>query len=108
MPHRPPHRPPHAPRHSAHPTWYENEEKERPLKDIGTRIEQIGALLKEHGAVQIGDSTIAPADPCSLIVRYERTPHGSLLLKLEVDWPESTQSTSKAAHDEDLEISAPR
>lgn len=108
MPQRPPHRPPHAPPHSTHPTWYENEEKERPLREIGARIEQIGAFLKEHGALRIGDSTISPADPSWLIVRYERTPHGSLLLKLEVDWPESTKSTSKTAQDEDLDISAPR
>jgi len=102
--HEPPHRPPHG---HHHPTWFENEERERPLQEIGERIRQIGEYLAEHGAIRLGSSKVVPADPSWLILRYERSPRGALVLKIEVEWPENTEAAATDPPGGELELAPP-
>ncbi|MHA1330871.1 MAG: amphi-Trp domain-containing protein [Candidatus Hodarchaeales archaeon] len=92
------------PLHPPHHGWFENEEKTRPLKDIGERLVKIGNLLVKNGKFTLGKSRITPPKKCEFIIRYERMPDGKLSLKLELKWEETDQRYSPVSGDADLRI----
>lgn len=81
------------PRHPIHhhPEWYEVEEKEKTLNEIGERLVKIGDLLKSKGGFKLGNSQIRPSDPSFFILRYERMPRGELSIKIEIIWEEGSK-----------------
>lgn len=93
MPHHPP-PPPHDPRP---PEWLINDEKQRPLADVAQRLQKIGALLQERGAVRLGDIEVRPMDTVFFVTRYERMPRGELKLKLELTWGEGMRGPQQEA-----------
>ena len=96
-------KPPHeGPPHHDH-EWIVNDTKERSLQQIGEKLEKIGKLLKERGAVQLGNNTVEPTDPCVFLMRYERLPEGELSLKLELEWNKQQDRTTSSS--DDIEIS---
>lgn len=93
------HHPPHPPHE-----WIQNEEKRRPITEIGERLQKIGSLLEKNGELKLGDSQVKPNDPSYFIIRYERMPHGELSLKLEIRWEESIGSRESVSYEDELPL----
>ena len=84
-----PRRPPHPSHHGPIGHMYRYETTD--LQEFGGIIEEIGEALKGPGSVTISDIDITPVgSQCELT--YDRTPHGELVLRLEVKWVPETPS----------------
>ena len=89
-----------------HHEWLENYELELPLADAAEKVKYIAEVLIENEAVVVGKHTVAPADPCEFILRYERMPRGELSLKIELKW-DSEQSADAQAEPSELVLGRP-
>jgi hypothetical protein len=93
---------PHNPSYNKYPARLENEERVRPIDEIGERLMKIGSLLTEDGKFKLGRTEISPPKDCRFIIRFELTPKGEFSLKLELVWDENGYSPNQLSSD--LEI----
>jgi hypothetical protein len=83
--HRPPGPPPPAGPGSAH--WYYSAEKLLPLADFARLLLRFADSLSAGGGVQLRpDVDVRVPDPCETMVRFERTPKGHKVFKIELKW----------------------
>ncbi len=62
-------------------------EKGLPLRDVSTILAKFAASLARSGRIRLRkDLEVTPPDPCETKVRFERTPMGHLILKVELKW----------------------
>jgi hypothetical protein len=67
--------------------WLYSAEEILPLAAVGRLIEKIGRSLEESGGIKLRDDLeVNPPDPCTTIVRFERTSKGHFKLLVELKW----------------------
>jgi Amphi-Trp domain len=84
MSHPHPARPPH---HGRHHTVLYNVEERASAQDYARLLERFAAQLTGDGSIVLRDDLSAdvPAQ-IGLTVRYERTPHGTVALRVSAEW----------------------
>lgn len=80
------HRPPHGP-HG--PQWIFNAAGDIERGKFYDQVAAIAGELGEIGSVQLGDTQVEVPTDLVGIVRFERTPHGTLALVFRAEWDET-------------------
>jgi hypothetical protein len=88
--HRHPHpNPPHSNGGPAHAHWFYSAEEALPVTEVGRLLVRFGeSLIASRRIALRADVDVAPPDPCPTLVRFELTPKGHKLLKIELKWGE--------------------
>lgn len=90
------HRPP-GPRHhhgDHHPRWIASDVQDSTTPSaFGETLTLLGDLLQKHLTIQFGGTTITLREDARSEIVYERTPHGTRKIRLEIEWEESHGTT---------------
>jgi hypothetical protein len=78
-------------------------EKKLPLRDVSRILARFAASLAKAGRIHLRDDLeISPPDPCETMIRFERTPVGHLILKVELKWGDEDPLTDRGDAMDDL------
>lgn len=87
--------------------WIFSAERSARLAEAATLLSRLGAELAEGGTVALRDDlTVSPPDPCDIVLRFERSPIGDLILKIELKWPDGDEVASEDSFDALLDFEA--
>ena len=84
MPH-PHHGPHHGPPHHQ---WFLSIEEQVTREEFAENLWVLGRELAGGPALEINERTVEVPEEVKFILRYERTPHGSLALVIHAEWDE--------------------
>jgi amphi-Trp domain-containing protein len=102
VPHHHPHHRHHASPHGkpGPARWFFSAEHTARLAEAATLLSRLGSELANGGAIKLRDDlTVTPPDPCDTVVRFERSPIGELILKIELKWPDGDRVTPEDSLD---------
>lgn len=69
---------------------------ELPREEFASALMNLGELLLNNARVTVNDVPIKVPSSVEFQLVYERTPHGTLKLKVEADWPEEYGATTSS------------
>lgn len=101
---------PHAHHHGPHPhhppggpgpaRWIFSAERRARLGEVASILTRFGTELADGGKIELRDDlTVSPPDPCNTVVRFERSPIGELILKIELKWSDGEEAVSEDSLD---------
>ena len=80
--------------------WLFSAERRVKLSEAASILTKLGTALANGGKIALRDDlTVSPPDPCDTVVRFERSPIGELILKIELKWPDGEQAASEDSLD---------
>lgn len=80
--------------------WLFSAERRASLAEAANILTRFGVALADRGKIELRDNlTVSPPDPCDTVVRFERSPVGDLILKVELKWPDGEGSPSEDSLD---------
>jgi hypothetical protein len=97
-PHKPSHRrlgPLSGPQHG--PQWFVSVEDDITREEFAGHLEAIGRALGASDEVDINGKVISVPESVEFVLRFERTPHGSLALVMRAEWPENGEDTYQSS-----------
>lgn len=89
MPHhrKGPHGPPHRDRHGHGPEWLISvPDPSMPREQYADHLAALADALKAGAEIEINGTTIAVPATVEFVLRFERTPHGSMALVIRAEW----------------------
>jgi len=80
--------------------WLFSAERRASLAEAASILARFGAALANGRTIELRDDlVVSPPDPCDTVVRFERSPVGDLILKIELKWPDGEGSPSEDSLD---------
>ncbi len=98
MPHHPHHPHPHPHHPHPHPHhgprgWVFHDSKFTSRSATGLELQTLGGLLTEHSRIEFGSTEFSIPSQLRQEIVYERTPHGTFVLRVHLEWNEDIPGT---------------
>lgn len=84
--------PPRGPHHHG-PQWFVSVEDHITREEFAENLEAIGKALAASSEIDINGKVVSVPKSIEFVLRFERTPHGSLALVMRAEWPENGEDS---------------